>query len=46
MVYRRSEKDMGGYAHELDGARMDGVRLVENRAAGGDRPRRTARWWA
>jgi dihydropyrimidine dehydrogenase (NAD+) subunit PreT len=31
MVYRRSEQDMGGYAHELDGARKDGVRLVENR---------------
>jgi glutamate synthase (NADPH/NADH) small chain len=31
MVYRRSEKEMGGYAHELDGARLDGVRLLENR---------------
>jgi glutamate synthase (NADPH/NADH) small chain len=31
MVYRRSEKEMGGYAHELDSARLDGVRLVENR---------------
>lgn len=31
MVYRRSEQDMGGYVHELDGARKDGVRLVENR---------------
>ena len=31
MVYRRSEKEMGGYVHELDGARLDGVRLVENR---------------
>lgn len=31
MVYRRSEQDMGGYAHELDGARKDGMRLVENR---------------
>jgi dihydropyrimidine dehydrogenase (NAD+) subunit PreT len=31
MVYRRSEQDMGGYAHELEGARKDGVRLVENR---------------
>jgi glutamate synthase (NADPH/NADH) small chain len=30
-VYRRSEKEIGGYAHELDGARLDGVRLVENR---------------
>lgn len=31
MVYRRFEQDMGGYAHELEGARKDGVRLVENR---------------
>lgn len=31
MVYRRSEKEMGGYVHELEGARVDGVRLVENR---------------
>ncbi len=31
MVYRRSEKEMGGYVHELDSARLDGVRLVENR---------------
>jgi len=31
MVYRRSEKEMGGYAHELASARLDGVRLVENR---------------
>ncbi|MBN1209517.1 MAG: FAD-dependent oxidoreductase [Myxococcaceae bacterium] len=31
MVYRRSEKEMGGYVHELEGARLDGVRLVENR---------------
>jgi dihydropyrimidine dehydrogenase (NAD+) subunit PreT len=31
MVYRRSEKEMGGYEHELDGARLDGVRLLENR---------------
>jgi dihydropyrimidine dehydrogenase (NAD+) subunit PreT len=31
MVYRRSEKEMGGYVHELDAARLDGVRLVENR---------------
>ncbi|HVG60175.1 MAG TPA: FAD-dependent oxidoreductase [Hyalangium sp.] len=31
MVYRRSEQDMGGYVHELESARKDGVRLVENR---------------
>lgn len=32
MVYRRSEADMSGYAHELAHARESGVRLVENRA--------------
>lgn len=31
MVYRRAEEDMTGYAHELVGARKDGVRLIENR---------------
>jgi glutamate synthase (NADPH/NADH) small chain len=31
MVYRRGEKDMSGYAHELSAAREDGVRLLENR---------------
>lgn len=31
MVYRRGEADMSGYTHELDGARRDGVRLVEMR---------------
>jgi dihydropyrimidine dehydrogenase (NAD+) subunit PreT len=31
MVYRRSEADMSGYVHELEAARRDGVRLVENR---------------
>jgi glutamate synthase (NADPH/NADH) small chain len=31
MVYRRTAKVMSGYAHELDGARHDGVRLLENR---------------
>jgi glutamate synthase (NADPH/NADH) small chain len=31
MAYRRSEEEMGGYVHELDGAREDGVRLLENR---------------
>ncbi|MDC0711373.1 FAD-dependent oxidoreductase [Stigmatella sp. ncwal1] len=31
MVYRRSEQEMGGYVHELDAARLDGVRLLENR---------------
>ena len=28
MVYRRAEADMSGYAHEMTGARKDGVRLV------------------
>jgi glutamate synthase (NADPH/NADH) small chain len=31
MVYRRGEAQMSGYAHELDGARLDGVRLLEGR---------------
>ncbi|MCZ7682939.1 MAG: FAD-dependent oxidoreductase [Sandaracinaceae bacterium] len=31
MVYRRTAKVMSGYAHEMDGGRHDGVRLVENR---------------
>ncbi len=31
MVYRRGEQQMSGYAHELDSARADGVRLLENR---------------
>jgi glutamate synthase (NADPH/NADH) small chain len=31
MVYRRSERDMSGYAHELAHARKHGVRLVEQR---------------
>ncbi len=30
MVYRRGEKDMSGYRHEMEGARKQGVRLVEN----------------
>jgi glutamate synthase (NADPH/NADH) small chain len=30
MVYRRSQKEMSGYAHELEGARIEGVRFVEN----------------
>ncbi len=38
MVYRRSEKEMGGYTHELDGARLDGVRLLENRQPVESRP--------
>jgi len=29
LAYRRSEADMSGYAHELEGARKDGVRFVE-----------------
>ncbi len=32
LVYRRGEKDMSGYVHELAYARKHGVRLVENRA--------------
>jgi glutamate synthase (NADPH/NADH) small chain len=31
MVYRRTAKVMSGYAHEMDGARHDRVRLIENR---------------
>jgi len=31
MVYRKTEKVMSGYEHEMVGARKDGVRLVENR---------------
>ncbi len=31
LVYRRGEKDMSGYAHELAAAREDGVRLMEHR---------------
>jgi dihydropyrimidine dehydrogenase (NAD+) subunit PreT len=30
MVYRRSPADMSGYAHELEAARKDGVRLLPN----------------
>jgi dihydropyrimidine dehydrogenase (NAD+) subunit PreT len=29
MLYRRTEADMSGYAHELEHARTEGVRLVE-----------------
>jgi dihydropyrimidine dehydrogenase (NAD+) subunit PreT len=32
MVYRRAEAEMGGYAHELAGARLDGARLLTGRA--------------
>jgi glutamate synthase (NADPH/NADH) small chain len=31
MVYRRGAGDMSGYEHEMEGARKDGVRLIENR---------------
>lgn len=31
MVYRRSRAEMPGYAHELDGARVDGGRMLEDR---------------
>jgi glutamate synthase (NADPH/NADH) small chain len=30
MVYRRGEADMSGYAHEMEHARLEGVRLVPN----------------
>jgi glutamate synthase (NADPH/NADH) small chain len=30
MVYRRGVSDMSGYAHELEGARLEGVRFVPN----------------
>jgi glutamate synthase (NADPH/NADH) small chain len=32
MVYRRGQKEMSGYAHELDCARIEGVRFVEHAA--------------
>ena len=32
MVYRRAASDMSGYAHEMDDARIEGVRLVERAA--------------
>jgi glutamate synthase (NADPH/NADH) small chain len=31
MVYRRGRAEMPGYEHELDAARVDGARLIENR---------------
>jgi glutamate synthase (NADPH/NADH) small chain len=31
MVYRRTEREMPGYAHELEAARIDGARLLESR---------------
>jgi glutamate synthase (NADPH/NADH) small chain len=31
MVYRRSRAEMPGYAHELEGARVDGARMIEDR---------------
>jgi glutamate synthase (NADPH/NADH) small chain len=30
LAYRRGEADMSGYAHELEGARKDGVRFLEH----------------
>ncbi|MDB4934389.1 MAG: Pyridine nucleotide-disulfide oxidoreductase associated with reductive pyrimidine catabolism, partial [Labilithrix sp.] len=30
MIYRRGAEHMSGYAHEMEGARLDGVRLVTN----------------
>ncbi len=30
MVYRRTRDEMSGYAHEMENARLEGVRLVEN----------------
>jgi glutamate synthase (NADPH/NADH) small chain len=32
LVYRRSRAEMPGYGHELDAARVDGARMIENRA--------------
>lgn len=32
MVYRRTQAEMPGYAHELEAARVDGARLLPNRA--------------
>lgn len=32
LVYRRSEQEMGGYAHELEAARKHGVRFIPQRA--------------
>ncbi|EYF01163.1 FAD-dependent oxidoreductase [Chondromyces apiculatus] len=32
LIYRRGRAAMTGYAHELDSARVDGARLVEDRA--------------
>jgi len=31
LVYRRSQAEMTGYAHELEAARVDGARLLESR---------------
>jgi len=31
MIYRKTAEAMSGYRHEMDGARRDGVRLIENR---------------
>jgi dihydropyrimidine dehydrogenase (NAD+) subunit PreT len=31
LVYRRSRAEMTGYEHELEGARVDGARLIEDR---------------
>ncbi len=31
MIYRRSKNEMSGYLHEMNGARKEGVVLVENR---------------
>jgi glutamate synthase (NADPH/NADH) small chain len=31
LVYRRSRAEMPGYAHELEGARLDGARMIEER---------------
>ncbi len=30
LVYRRTEKEMGGYRHEWEGARKEGARLLQN----------------
>ena len=35
MVYRRGAPDMSGYVHEMDGARKEGVKLVEHATPAG-----------
>jgi len=35
LVYRRSEAEMSGYRHEWEGAKQEGVRLIENALVSG-----------